>query len=140
MFSSSSRNETATPATPSSAPARTERPSDMSMTSRSGNILSSGVSIEGDVSFRTELLIDGEIKGNVTSGGTLTVGEHARIVGDIDVVSVTVKGTVQGNINASERCTLAAGATLRGDIASPRLAVDENASFSGSCKITAKRS
>jgi cytoskeletal protein CcmA (bactofilin family) len=140
MFGSSSRNEPATPATPSPAAGRMERTGDRSTTSPAGNILSSGVSIEGNVTFRTELVIDGEIKGNVTSSGSLTVGEHAHIFGDINVGSVTVKGTVQGNINASERCTLAAGATLHGDIAAPRLAVDENAAFSGSCKITAKRS
>ena len=52
------------------------------------------------MTFGTELVIDGEIKGNVTSSGALTVGEHARIFGDINVGSVTVKGTVQGNINA----------------------------------------
>src|SRR5438067_2510612 len=131
MFGSSSRNETATPTAPSPTASRIDRTGDTSPNSHGGNILSSGVSIEGDVAFRTELLIDGEIKGNVTSGGALTVGEHARITGDINVESVTVKGTVQGNINASERCTLAAGSTLRGDIAAPRLAVDENAAFSG---------
>jgi len=92
------------------------------------------------VAFRTELLIDGEIKGNVTSAGALTVGEHAHIVGDITVGSVTVKGSVEGNINATDRCTLAPGSTLRGDIAAPRLAVDESAAFSGSCRITAKKS
>ncbi len=91
------------------------------------------------MNFRTELLIDGEIKGNVTSTGALTVGEHARITGDISVGSVTVRGKVDGNIDASERCTLAAGASLRGDVAAPRFAVDENAEFSGSCRITAKR-
>jgi cytoskeletal protein CcmA (bactofilin family) len=96
------------------------------------------VSIIGDVTFRTELVIDGEIKGNVTSTGTLTVGENARIIGDINVGSVTVKGKVEGNISASERCTLAAGCTLRGDVAAPRFAVDENAAFSGSCRITGK--
>jgi cytoskeletal protein CcmA (bactofilin family) len=101
-------------------------------------VLSSGVKINGDVSFRTELVIDGEIEGNVTSTGTLTVGEHARIHGDINVASVTVLGTVEGNISATDRCALAAGSTLRGDIAAPRLAVDENATFTGSARITAK--
>jgi len=42
-------------------------------------------------------------------------------------------------VTASERCTLGSGATLRGDIAAPRLAVDENATFLGSAQITAKR-
>jgi cytoskeletal protein CcmA (bactofilin family) len=96
------------------------------------------VSIEGDVTFRTELVIDGNIKGNVTSTGALTVGEHARIEGDIAVKSVTVHGHVEGNVSATERCTLAPGSTLRGDIAAPRLAVDESATFTGSARITAK--
>ncbi len=103
-------------------------------------MLSSGVSIVGNVKFSTELVIDGEIKGNVNSTGVLTVGEHARITGDINVGSVIVNGEVHGNVTASEKCTLAASATLRGDIAAPRLAVDENATFLGSARITSKRS
>ena len=97
------------------------------------------MSIVGNVTFGTELLIDGEIKGDVTSTGALTVGSNARITGDVNVGSITINGTIQGNVTASEKCTLAAGATLRGDIASPRLAVDENATFSGSCRITAAK-
>jgi cytoskeletal protein CcmA (bactofilin family) len=116
-----------------------ERPPDTPTRPRAGGVLSSGVSIKGNVTFLTELVIDGEIKGNVTSTGELTVGEHARIIGDINVGAITVNGTVQGNVTASERCTLAPGATLRGDIAAPRLAVDENATFLGSARITAKR-
>ena len=142
MFGSSSRNDQPSPATPStpSPAARMERPADAPTRARAGGVLSSGVSIVGNVTFRTELLIDGEIKGDVTSTGSLTVGEHARITGDINVGSVTVNGTIQGNVTASEKCTLAAGATLRGDIAAPRLAVDENATFLGSARITAKPS
>jgi cytoskeletal protein CcmA (bactofilin family) len=117
-----------------------ERSGDMPARTRAGGVLSSGVSIDGDVTFGAELVIDGEIKGNVTSTGTLTIGEHARIFGKINVGSVTVHGTVQGNISASERCTLAAGASLRGDITAPRLVVDESAAFLGSARITANRS
>lgn len=141
MFGSSSRNDPPTPVTPSApSPApRTERSADTPARGRAGAVLSSGVSIVGNVSFRTELLVDGQIKGNVTSTGALTVGENARIVGDINIGSVTIHGTVEGNVTASDRCTLGAGATLRGDVAAPRFAVDENAAFSGSARITAKR-
>src|SRR5689334_3939538 len=141
MFGSSSRNDTTTPATPSAPPpvSRTERTADTSTRGGPGGVLSSGVSIVGDVTFKTELLIDGEIKGDVNSTGTLTVGENAKVIGDINVGSVTIRGTVEGNVTVTERCTLAAGAILRGDVAAPRLAVDENAAFSGSARITAKR-
>ena len=126
------------PATPPST--ATQRPSYVPAPARAGAVLSSGVSIKGDVTFRTELVIDGKVDGTITSKGTLTVGQHARIRGEIRAGSVTVQGTVEGNVFASERCALEAGATLRGDIEAPRLAVDENATFLGSAKISSKPS
>jgi cytoskeletal protein CcmA (bactofilin family) len=93
------------------------------------------VSIKGSVKFRNSLLIDGEVEGTIDSTGTLTIGEHARIRGEVRAKSVNVRGTIEGNIFASERCALEAGCTLRGDIEAPRLVVDENATFLGSAKI-----
>ena len=140
MFGSNPKTDPPLPQTTSTPPvAAMDRADDALARGRAGGVLSRGVSINGDVTFRTELVIDGEIKGSVTSAGGLTVGEHGRIVGDINVGVISVHGTVEGNISASERCTLASGATLRGDIAAPRLAVDENATFLGSARITPKR-
>jgi cytoskeletal protein CcmA (bactofilin family) len=101
--------------------------------------LSRGVSITGSVKFAKELLVDGEVEGTIDSTGTLTIGQHARIRGEIRTKSVTVQGTVEGNIVASERCELQAGCTLLGDIEAPRLVVDEEASFKGSAKIATKK-
>jgi cytoskeletal protein CcmA (bactofilin family) len=101
----------------------------------SGGILSRGVSITGSVKFSKELLVDGEVEGTIDSSGALTIGEHARIRGEIRTKSVTVKGTVEGNIQATERCELQAGCTLQGDIEAPRLVVDEAVTFRGSANI-----
>jgi cytoskeletal protein CcmA (bactofilin family) len=128
----------ATPA-PAPAPVKTERPAPDPAAVKSRNLLSSGVSITGDVTFGDDLVIDGEVEGSIKSKGALTVGEHGRIRGEIRAGSVTIKGTVEGNVFVSDRCALEAGATLRGDIEAPRLAVDENAAFFGSAKISAKR-
>ena len=107
-------------------------------TARSGAVLSSGVSIKGSVKFGSELIIDGYVEGSIDSdsGGRLTIGEHAEIKGEIRTKSVTVHGTVDGDIIAEERCELRAGCTLRGDIEAPRLVVDEEATFLGSAKIS----
>ena len=132
MFS----NRRSEPAEPAS-PARPEPlPSNGASTpARSGGVLSRGVSIIGSVKFHDQLLIDGEVKGDIKSTGTLTIGEHASIKGEVRSKSVTVQGTVEGNIFATERCELMAGCTLRGDIEAPRLVVDENATFLGSAKV-----
>jgi len=125
------------PAASAGEPAKTTNSPDSNRTgtAQPSGLLSGGVSIKGSVKFRNALLIDGEVEGTIDSTGTLTIGEHARIRGEIRAKAVNVRGTIEGNIFASERCALEAGCTLRGDIEAPRLIVDENATFLGSAKI-----
>jgi len=107
--------------------------------SLSSSYLSRGVSIKGLVKFLNEMRIDGEVEGSIDSTGTLTLGEHALIRGEIRTKSVKVRGTVQGNVFVTDRCELQAGSTLRGDIEAPRLMVDENVTFLGGAKVGAVR-
>jgi len=101
------------------------------------NRLSGDVSIKGDVTCGSELVIEGEVNGTITSAGTLTIGAHGKVTGDIEAGFVTIQGLVEGNVLARERCALKAGANLQGDVEAPRLAVDETASFVGKATITA---
>jgi cytoskeletal protein CcmA (bactofilin family) len=130
MFGSNPETSSATPASKG-----THQPGYGSAPNR----ISSGVSITGDVKFSSELVIDGEVEGNITSSGKLTIGTHATVVGDIRVGFVTIQGAGEGNVLAAERCALQAGASLHGDIESPRLAMAENASLVGRAAITANR-
>ena len=126
------------PPTPPSPAREAQSTNGAATASHSGGLLSRGVSIKGTVKFSNELLIDGEVEGEIDSSGNLTIGEHASIKGEIKSKSVKVRGTVEGDIFASERCELQAGCTLKGDIEAPRLVVDENATFLGSAKVTPK--
>jgi cytoskeletal protein CcmA (bactofilin family) len=139
MFGSRRENSPTPAASPELIPTKTERQADSPRTPTTRGFLSSEVSIEGDLSFRNELVIDGKVNGKINATGALTVGKNARVRGEVRVKSVTIQGTVVGNVFASERCVLEAGATLRGDVESPRLALDENASFLGRAKISANR-
>src|SRR6185295_3332596 len=69
MFGSNPKPTPTTPATTSNG-------THQSSYSSAQNRVSSGVSITGDVKFGSELLIDGEVQGNITSNGKLTIGTH----------------------------------------------------------------
>jgi cytoskeletal protein CcmA (bactofilin family) len=138
LFSSNRKPEPATPANGAETSIATSESKGRAVMP-SGGVLSRGVSIKGSVKFRNELLLDGEVEGEINSTGTLTIGEHAQIRGEIRAKSVQVRGAVRGNIFASERCQLLAGCTLRGDIQAPRLVVDENATFIGSAKVAPQK-
>ena len=134
------KSEPAAPANqPTSPPVVSEQPNRALTPARPSGLLSKGVSIKGSVKFLNELLIDGEVEGTIDSPGKLSVGENAQITGEIRAKSVKVRGTVEGNIFATERCELQSGCTLRGDIEVPRLVVDEHATFLGSAKVNAAK-
>src|ERR1700736_4497195 len=78
--------------------------------------LSSGVSIKGSVKFRSELVIDGNVEGTIDSVGRLTVGRNGHVRGDIRTRSVTVHGTVDGNVSVGETCECGRGATRGGEM------------------------
>lgn len=144
MFSGSRKVEPPAPPvapTPPPAPPKAAEPASngSNSTPRVGGVLSSGVSIKGSVKFQKELHVDGSVEGTIDSNGRLTIGEHAKIIGEIKTKTVVVDGTVEGNILAGERCELRAGCTVNGDIESPRLVVDEAATFIGSAKIATRK-
>src|SRR5438552_17311147 len=88
---------------------------------RPESVLSEGVSIKGDVTFGRVLVIDGEVEGTINSTGVLTIGQHPRIRAEISAATVIVHGTVDGNVFASDRRVLGAGAPLRGRVQGLRL-------------------
>jgi cytoskeletal protein CcmA (bactofilin family) len=111
-------------------------PDDLENSSHVGKCtLSSDVKIKGLIRFQKELVIDGKVQGEIISDGVLTIGENANIRGEIKTKSVTVHGTVHGNITA-ERCELKSKCTLEGDLKAARLIVEEGATFIGSSQNT----
>jgi cytoskeletal protein CcmA (bactofilin family) len=137
MFSPTRRPEPSapTPASPETFNGASSMPPALAP-HRTGGMLSAGVAIKGSLKFGRELVVDCDVEGTIDSEGRLVVEKNAQIRGEIHAGSVTVFGTVEGNVMATERCELRAGCTLRGDIEAPRLVVDDNATFVGSAKIT----
>ena len=127
------------PAAPSyhpPAPAYSPPPAKSSFSmSTNKNILSSDVEIKGSLKFSNDLIIDGRIEGEVTSDGSLTVGENALVIGEIRTKSVIVFGRVQGNITVTDRCELKSNAIQEGDIVAGTMAIEEGASFSGRSSV-----
>ena len=103
--------------------------------SPSKNILSSDVEIKGSLKFSNDLIIDGKIEGEVTSDGSLTIGENADVSGEVKTKSVVIFGKVNGNITVTDRCELKANAVLEGDIVAGTLSIEEGATFMGRSSV-----
>jgi serine acetyltransferase len=67
----------------------------------------------------------------------LTIGENARVKGEVKTKGVVVLGKVEGNMTVKERCDLRANAQIIGDIKAGTLAIEEGATFVGQSSVGA---
>jgi len=90
------------------------------------------VQIRGEVKGSEDLLVDGVVEGTITlTESRLTIGPHAKVQANVSARDVVVIGNLDGDIQATGRVELRAGANLKGDIHAARLSIEENAVFSG---------
>jgi cytoskeletal protein CcmA (bactofilin family) len=91
------------------------------------------VVIKGELEGSEDLTIEGRIEGTIRlKDHVLTIGPNGRIDAQVFARSVIVVGTVRGNITASEKLDIRDGASVDGDVVSPRVAIAEGAQFHGS--------
>ena len=96
--------------------------------------LGKGSQFKGIVTFEGTIRIDGRLEGEIHTKGTLVVGEHAVIEGDVSADVVISGGRVTGNIIAKEKVQLLSTGVVLGTIKAPLLSVEEGARFMGNCE------
>jgi cytoskeletal protein CcmA (bactofilin family) len=94
------------------------------------------VSIRGDISGSEDIYVDGQVEGSIQlKGNSLTVGPNGRVRANIMAQNVTVSGSIEGNIQVSERTEMRKTAVVTGDVQTRRIAIEEGAYFKGKLEI-----
>lgn len=99
------------------------------------SVLAEDFEFKGEIHFEQPLLVKGHLSGKVTSQSDLFISEDAVVDATVSAVRVSVKGTVRGDVSASERIELFASSKLEGNIATPDLIVQSGCRFNGNCAM-----
>jgi cytoskeletal protein CcmA (bactofilin family) len=87
---------------------------------RIDTLLGRTATLNGDLDFSGGLHLDGRVNGNVRStapdGGALSVSESGFIEGRVEVTSIVMNGTVNGDMHARERLVLGEKARVNGNV------------------------
>ncbi|ADH84804.1 bactofilin family protein [Desulfurivibrio alkaliphilus] len=100
------------------------------------SILGQELQMEGDVSFKGKLRLDGRVKGNV-QGDYLILGENGVVNGDVQVNTFVCSGRVDGNVNA-KKFQISNRGVINGKVEASDLAVESGAALNGEVKSRSK--
>jgi len=121
-----------------SSPSRSFEPEPLTP-SRSGGsaALGKNVTVKGQIFAREDLTIDGEVEGTVECHEhRLTIGPNARVQAGLKAREIIIQGSIQGNVDATDKIDIKKEAKLVGDIKTSRIVIEDGAYFKGSIDIS----
>ncbi len=93
------------------------------------SIISSDVSIQGNITTVGELQLDGTVIGDVTCG-SITLGETGSMSGTLVATTATIRGRVDGTIRA-KAVLLERTAVITGDVTQESISIEAGAKVEG---------
>lgn len=109
----------------------------MPETQRGTAVIGKSVTIKGQIYSQEDLTIDGEMEGSIeVREHRLTVGPNGRVQAGVKAREIVVLGTINGNVEVSDKIDIRKDARLVGDIKTARIVIEDGAFFKGNIDIT----
>jgi cytoskeletal protein CcmA (bactofilin family) len=87
--------------------------------------------IAGEMRGDQDVIVHGRVEGRVILNAVFTVEESAIVQADVEARVVLISGILVGNVSASEHIRLADKARVVGDLAAPRVVMEDGATYKG---------
>jgi cytoskeletal protein CcmA (bactofilin family) len=98
-------------------------------------VVGEGVFIRGEILASGDLTIEGRVEGPVLcEAGAVTIAPGGHLAGSAVARDITVYGTVDGTLVASEVVDIRSDATVTGRVVATRFILTDGASFNGSAE------
>ena len=94
-----------------------------------------GTSLKGTLKFKGQLRFDGDFDGEIQSSDALIIGETGKVKASIKSGSLFNFGKIEGDVTAAYKIQMYPKSSLKGNIESPIIVMEEASHFEGSCKM-----
>lgn len=101
-------------------------------------IIGPSVRVEGDFISQHDIIIDGEVVGNISTQNNLRIGKGAVVKAKIDAKNAYISGKVIGNVTVKDKLKITETATIKGNVTAKVLEMEQGASLVGQCKVDPK--
>ena len=97
--------------------------------------IAEGVVIKGDIKSRSDIRVDGQIDGTISSEGRIVVGETANLTGKLFCNDIDFWGRMDGDLYVRDVLSIKGTAVINGNIHVRKLQVEMGAQINGSCHM-----
>lgn len=111
-------------------------PSDKPRGSEPVNLVLKGTRLEGDLNFASQLVVAGQIKGNIRCEGTLFIERGGRVEGRVQAPGIVAHGELEGLVLATSYLEICTGAVVGGDVSARSVRVDQGAMLTANLTIS----
>jgi cytoskeletal protein CcmA (bactofilin family) len=102
-------------------------------------LIGKAIRIKGQLNGAEDLIIEGKVEGTIAlTKNHLILERSAVITAHVDVENITIKGSMNGNTQATTKVEITADARVVGDIKAPRIVMEEGAKFRGTVDMDVK--
>ena len=91
--------------------------------------------LEGKLTYDGHVHVDGRAEGELRVSGNIEVASGAKVKALLEASNVTIKGDVEGTLNARDKLVLGKNAKLSGDVTVRRLQIEDGASLNGHVRM-----
>lgn len=95
------------------------------------NVIGKGTIIEGNIIAEGDLVIEGTVRGDVTTKTSLVIGPSCTIEGNILAQHAEVAGRVKGTVQALGLLVIKSSSMIDGDVLTKNLNVESGSTFNG---------
>ena len=92
-------------------------------------------SLEGKLNYDGHVHLDGRAEGELRVSGNIEVASGATVRALLEASNVTIKGDVEGTLNARDKLVLGKNGKLNGDVTVRRLQIEDGASLNGHVRM-----
>lgn len=104
-------------------------------TTKIDTIIGKETSINGTIEAKGVLRVEGKITGQLNTNGDIIIAAGGTVEADIRCRSISIAGSLKGNVEATGLLEIEPSGKLVGDITVAKLAIGDGAVFDGSCKM-----
>lgn len=96
-------------------------------------IIGPKIRVKGELIGEEDLLIQGHVEGTIDlKGNNLTVGRQGVLKANVLAKTISIEGTVEGDIFGQERIAILSSSNVKGNLVADRVTLEDGAKFRGS--------